>query len=133
MSPVPGQRMVFRFQRATDRPEDEILQKVRVVPNPYIVSSPLDPGPGDKVVMFVGLPRECTIRIYTISGILVNVLEHGPGVPESTFSTFDSGGGQRLFNLRNRFGQEMASGTYYFHVESKSTHEEYLGKFSIIN
>jgi len=133
VSPVPGQRMVFRFQRATDRPEDEILQKVRVVPNPYIVSSPLDPGPGDKVVMFVGLPRECTIRIYTISGILVNVLEHGPGVPESTFSTFDSGGGQRLFNLRNRFGQEMASGTYYFHVESKSTHEEYLGKFSIIN
>jgi hypothetical protein len=131
-SPVPGQRVVFRFQKATDRPEDEILGKVHVVPNPYIVSSALDPGPGDKAVQFVGLPRECTIRIYTLSGILVNVLEHGPGVPESGYSAFDSGGGQRLFNLRNRFGLEMASGTYYFHVESKATGKESIGKFSII-
>jgi len=131
--PVPGQRVVFRFRRATDRPGDEILDRVRVVPNPYIISSALDPGPGNKAVQFVGLPRECTIRIYTISGILVNVLEHGQGVPESSYSAYDSGGGQRLFNLRNRFGLEMASGTYYFHVESKATGEEYIGKFSIIN
>ncbi|MBN2289604.1 MAG: hypothetical protein JXQ83_09760, partial [Candidatus Glassbacteria bacterium] len=132
-SPAPGQRVVFRFRRATDRPEDELLNRVRVVPNPYLVSSALDPGPSDKAVQFVGLPRECTIRIYTVSGILVNVLEHGPGVPESSFSAFDSGSGQRIFNLRNRFGLEMASGTYYFHVESRATGEEYIGKFSIIN
>ncbi|MBW7995559.1 MAG: hypothetical protein FVQ81_03085 [Candidatus Glassbacteria bacterium] len=132
-SPVPGQRVVYRFQRATDLPEDERLQKVRVVPNPYIVSSALDGGPGDKTVLFTGLPPEASIRIYTISGVLVNVLEHGPGVAESGFSTFDSGGGTRRFDLRTRFGQEMASGTYYYHVESRRTGEEYLGKFSIIN
>ncbi|MEA2064203.1 MAG: hypothetical protein U9P14_10925, partial [Gemmatimonadota bacterium] len=130
---VPGTRVVFRFQRATDRPEDERLTKVRVVPNPYLISSAMDPGPGNKAVQFVGLPRECTIRIYTISGILVNVLEHGPGVPESSYSAFDTGGGQRLFSLRNRFGLEMASGTYYFHVESRATGQESIGKFSIIN
>ena len=133
VSSAPGQRVVFRFRRATDLPGDEDLLKVRVVPNPYLVSSALDAGPGNKTVMFVGLPAECTIRIYTISGVLVNVLEHGPGVEESRFSAYDSGGGQRIFNLRNRFGLEMASGTYYFHVESKATGKEYIGKFSIIN
>ncbi len=133
VSPVPGQRMVYRFNRGTDLPENENLRKVRVVPNPYLVSSALDGGPGDKTVLFTGLPPRATIRIYTISGILVNVLEHGPGVAESGFSAFDSGGGTRRFNLRTRFGQEMASGTYYFHVESARTGEKYLGKFSIIN
>ncbi|MFH1069368.1 MAG: hypothetical protein V1794_07065 [Candidatus Glassbacteria bacterium] len=133
VSLVPGQKVVYRFQRATDKPEDEVLPKVRVVPNPYIVSSALDSGPGDKTVLFTGLPAECTIRIYTISGVLVTVLEHGPGVPESSFSVFDAGGGTRRFNLRSRFGQEMASGTYYFHVASSRTGQEYIGKFSIIN
>jgi hypothetical protein len=133
VSPVPGQRMVYRFNRATDLPENENLQKVRVVPNPYLVSSALDGGPGDKTVLFTGLPPEATIRIYTISGVLVNVLEHGPGVAESGFSAFDSGGGTRRFDLRTRFGQELASGTYYFHVESNRTGKKLLGKFSIIN
>jgi hypothetical protein len=132
VSPLSGQSVIFRFRRATDQPKDEALAKVRVVPNPYLVSSPLDPGPANREIMFVGLPRECTIRIYTISGVLVNVLDHGPGVPESRFSAYDSGGGVRIFDLRNRFGQEMASGTYYFHVESKGTNEESIGKFSII-
>ena len=133
VSPVPGQRVVFHFRAATDNPEDEIPNKVRVVPNPYIVDSPLDAGPDNKTVLFTGLPSECTIRIYTISGVLVNVLEHGPGVPESSFSAFDNGGGQRRFDLRSRFGQQMASGTYYFQVESKRTGKKFLGKFSIIN
>lgn len=133
VSPVPGQRVSVRFTRATSLPEDERLSVVRVVPNPYIVSSPLDPGPGDKSVLFTGLPSECTIRIYTISGVLVNVLEHGPGVPESTFGAFDPGGGTRSFNLTNRFGRLMASGTYYFHVESRGTGKKHIGKFSIIN
>jgi len=133
VSPVPGQRVVFSFLAATDYPEDEVVSKVHVVPNPYLISSALDAGPGNKSVMFTGLPRECTIRIYTISGVLVNVLEHGPGVPESSFSVSDTGGGTRRFNLRSRFGQEMASGTYYFQVESKRTGEKHIGKFSIIN
>jgi hypothetical protein len=133
VSIVPGAKLIYNFQRATDLPESERLSKVRVVPNPYIVSSALDGGPGDKTVLFTGLPPEATVRIYTISGILVNVLEHGPGVAESGFSTFDSGGGTRRFDLRTRFGLEMASGTYYFHVESTRTGEEFIGKFSIIN
>lgn len=133
VSIVPGAKLVYRFTQATNHPEDERLSRVRVVPNPYLVSSALDGGPGDKTVLFTGLPPEATIRIYTISGILVNVLEHGPGVAESGFSTFDSGGGTRRFDLRTRFGLEMASGTYYFHVTSKRTGEEFIGKFSIIN
>ncbi len=133
VSPAPGQRVSVHFTRGARRPEDERLSRVRAVPNPYLVSSALDSGPSDKNIMFTGLPESCTIRIYTLSGVLVNVLEHGPGVPESRFSSSDSGGGSRLFDLRNRFGQLMASGTYYFHVESKGTGKEQIGKFSIIN
>jgi len=133
VSPVPGQRVSVQFNRASRRPEDERLSRVRVVPNPYIVSSALDSGPSDKNVLFTGLPERCTIRIYSLSGVLVNVLEHGPGVPESTFSSADSGGGARRYDLRNRFGQLLASGTYYFHVQSQGTGKEQVGKFSIIN
>src|SRR5262249_47233546 len=43
---------------------------VTVFPNPYRVEAQWDAGKStrDKVVWFAGLPRRCTVRIYTLAG-----------------------------------------------------------------
>ncbi|MDE3059009.1 MAG: hypothetical protein KGJ59_13745, partial [Bacteroidota bacterium] len=56
------------------------LDKVIVVPNPYVEVSKLEqPGTtpisrGNRVIQFRNLPTECTIRIYTLTGELVRTL-----------------------------------------------------------
>ena len=47
-------------------------------------------------------------------------------------STGDRNSGQYSFDLTTRFGDQMASGIYYFHVRDLDTGEKHLGKFSII-
>ena len=47
-----------------------------VVPNPYMATSFLDLSPDSRRVEFVNLPDRCTIRIYSLGGHLVNVLNH---------------------------------------------------------
>ena len=60
---------------------DEELKNVFVVPNPYVVTSQFElPGNrpgirGEKVIQFRNLPRDCTVRIYTITGELVRRLD----------------------------------------------------------
>ncbi|MFA6540154.1 MAG: hypothetical protein WCT99_00985 [Bacteroidota bacterium] len=56
------------------------LDNVIVVPNPYVVSSQFELPSyrsdlrGERVLQFRNLPRECTIRIYTLTGELVQTL-----------------------------------------------------------
>jgi hypothetical protein len=88
------------------------LNEVMVVPNPHINKSR---GWGrdetERRIMFVGLPTECTIRIYTQSGNLVQVLEHrhdpGQGVT-----------GQEIWEQETLSNQTVASGVYIYTVES---------------
>ncbi|MCK7523086.1 MAG: hypothetical protein MZV64_38150 [Ignavibacteriales bacterium] len=52
------------------------LNKIRVVPNPYLVSSLYEPEFGElrreplRQIQFVNLPPECTIYIFTIDADL---------------------------------------------------------------
>ncbi|RLB12375.1 MAG: hypothetical protein DRG82_17160, partial [Deltaproteobacteria bacterium] len=130
-------------------PEDADLSKIRVVPNPYMASSFLDLSPNSRRIEFVNLPDKCTIRIYSLGGHLVNVLNHigsnrhgwgnykdwdrldAFGQPRE-FTGYDNHGGTEPWNLRNRFGQTVASGLYFFHV-TDSRGKTYTGKFYIIN
>jgi len=45
---------------------------------------------------------------------------------------YDNHGGNESWNLRNRFGQTVASGLYFFHV-TDAMGKTYTGKFYIIN
>jgi hypothetical protein len=71
-------------------------------------------------MQFVNLPSECTIRIYTVSGNLVRVLDH----------TSDSGGTED-YDLRTRFNLPLASGNYYYHVTTTDG-ETHLGRFAVV-
>ena len=96
------------------------LDNIRVVPNPYIAqySAMVEIAEGESVLEFQNLPEECTIRIYNLSGGLVQTLVHN-----------DNTGSER-WNLMSTSRQQIASGTYIFHVESPFG--EHMGRFAII-
>ena len=75
-------------------------------------------------VTFTNLPMASnTIKIYTVSGDLVQTLEHnGLG-----------GSGHYSWNLMSRSGQEIVSGVYLYTVESDDdSFEDFVGKFVVV-
>jgi hypothetical protein len=89
------------------------MQNIAVVPNPYVGAASWEPattsvGRGPRLIYFIHLPRVCWIRIYTISGHLVQTLRHE--------STIDNG--QEAWNLVSRDGMDIAYGVYVFHVDA---------------
>jgi len=131
-SPFAGMRLALMLSQATRSTAPGRLEIIKVVPNPYVASSLFDSSPHKRSIMFTHLPLRAVIRIYTVSGNLVNILHHGPGLEGSLGGTADRNSGQFSFDLTTRFGEQMASGIYYFHVSDEETGEKYLGKFSII-
>jgi hypothetical protein len=87
------------------------LSSVRCLPNPYRASADWEYG-GQRRVVFVGLPDEATIRIYTTSLDHVITLKH----PEVSGEELD----QRSWNLTNEDGDEVAPGVYLYQVDAGS-------------
>jgi hypothetical protein len=97
------------------------LTKIHTVPDPYYVTNAYEVDYTSKVIKFVNLPTQATIRIYSSSGILVRVLNY-----ESAEL-----GGMLDWNVRNRNNQVVASGVYFYHVESGDA--RYIGRMTIVN
>jgi len=102
---------------------DTTLDKIVVVPNPFIMRSGyIMPGAQD-VISFVNIPSPCTIRIYTLRGDLVKTIEH----------TDDTGIAQ--WDQVSDFGQYAESGFYIYHITSyapETRGKTKVGKFCII-
>jgi len=98
------------------------LDLIHTVPDPYYVTNALEITASTKVLRFVNLPDRAIIRIYSVSGILVNVLTHNN----------PAGGGEEVWNLRNRNNQFIASGVYFYHVESPDGRTK-IGRFTVVN
>jgi hypothetical protein len=94
------------------------LSEIRVVPNPYIAHALWENTEGIRKIQFTHLPDECNIRIYTLAGDLVKVIEHNNGT------------GTEDWDLLNKNQQGIVPGVYFYHVESK--YGEKLGKFAVI-
>lgn len=111
------------------RPVDqarESLKDVKVVPNPYVISSSWerkrlgDPILGEPIrdLAFINLPERCTIKIFTIDGDLVKVIEHS------------NGKGTAFWDIRSDSNQHISTGIYFYHIESDS--DESIGKFAVV-
>jgi len=80
-------------------------------------------------LIFQGVPPQGVIRIYTVSGQLVQQLSWTPA---------DLGGdnGDLQYNLRTREGLELAGGLYLFMVTGKDVNGkelgQHMGKFVVI-
>jgi len=119
---VPGLTLAWRVESATAATGPTDLSQVHTVPDPYLTTSRYDLAPSTKQLMFVNLPPQATIRIYTLTGILVDIVNHED----------PTGGGRLVWDLRNRNNQFVASGVYFFHVVTPEG-EEHVGKFTILN
>jgi len=103
----------------------ETLDQVRVVPNPFRLEAEWDLAETEfeysgKRICFQNLPDRATVRIYTLAGDLVEVLEHSAIGAES----------ETCWNLITRNDQEMVSGIYLYHVDSPIGSK--VGKFAVI-
>ncbi len=74
-------------------------------------------------IHFMNLPHECTIRIFSIDGDLIRIINHDvpPDHPQS---------GHERWDMITRNTQPVVSGIYYYSVESETG--SWIGKIVII-
>jgi hypothetical protein len=111
---------------------------VIVVPNPYIKGqqpfgwdlTPSDADPTGTKIAFANLPSaNCTVKIYTLAGDLVQTLANDGR----------SGNGTVFWNLISRNGQDVVSGVYLYTVDcrdckdgTKGCGDRKVGRFTIV-
>jgi hypothetical protein len=101
----------------------DLLNNVKVVPNPYLVRANWDVSKNYPNIIFVNLPSKCTIRIYNLGGDLVRVLNHE--------SSFDDNNGTEKWNLLSTYDKRPASGVFIYQVDAPGIGTK-LGKFAVI-
>ena len=104
------------------------MDDIKVVPNPYVMTNMMEEAVSNpflnqrRKLMFTHIPAECTIHIFTVSGILVNKLEVN-NKPENGIVHWD---------VLTKEGLEIAAGMYLYHIESNVTGDSKTGKFAVI-
>jgi hypothetical protein len=122
---TPGLRAQFQFNGSTfsaNVTNDSILARVHTLPDPYYVTNALEFTQNQKFLKFVNVPMRAIVRIYSVSGVLVRILTHDD----------PTGGAELTWNLRNRNNQFVASGVYFYHVETPDGKSK-VGRFTVIN
>ena len=116
-----GDVFVFSLKEATvdSKREHEFLDEVRVVPNPYVVTSLFDPKQNVHSLKFMYLPASCDITIYSLSGVKIKEIHHNNGT------------GIENWNLTNDFGQDISFGVYVY-VITTSEGKNKVGKLAIV-
>jgi hypothetical protein len=111
----------------SEQAKNEFDGKPYVVPNPYVGAASFEPqrfavsGRGERRIEFRGLPANCTIRIFTVAGDLVQTLVHDGPITEGFIA----------WDLRSKDNLEVAPGLYIFHVDGQDV-GTHIGKFAII-
>jgi hypothetical protein len=104
----------------TDNLTSSDMDDISVVPNPYFIESNYNEPAGEHRLHFTRLPNLCTVRIYTVSGELVDEINYNGQFRGDTF-----------WDLKNSQGQEVAPGLYIYVVEASGV-EDHIGKFAVI-
>ncbi|MFO7446676.1 MAG: hypothetical protein R6W90_09925 [Ignavibacteriaceae bacterium] len=122
---------VFEFTTIAPSVDTELakadMDKIRVVPNPYIVSNSWEPpnqysnGRGDRELHFTHLPANCTIRIFNVRGQLVKQIDRSSSADDGT----------EIWNMLSKDNLEISYGIYIYHVEAEGIGEK-IGKFVVI-
>ena len=110
--------VIYRFSTTSNQSKEitaEHLEDIRVVPNPFFVTSAFD----DRI-MFTNLPDQCEIKIFNVSGDIIRTLTHNGADSGSAF-----------WDLKNDTGLAVAYGLYVYTVETDNG-SKHMGKFSII-
>jgi hypothetical protein len=106
----------------------EDMKNIKVVPNPYIATNTMEGAVLNEFLnqrrrlLFTHLPAQCRIKIFTVSGVLVDEIKVN--------NTSDDGTAH--WDMKTREDLEVAAGMYIYHVKSDITGDEKMGKFAII-
>lgn len=117
----------------------EDMDRIKVVPNPYICTNLMEPSVMNtnfnqrRRIMFTHVPAKCTIKIFTLSGILIDEIKVDHSVENSDeIYHDDNDNGTAVWDVLTCEGLEVAAGYYLYHVKSDITGDEKIGKFAII-
>jgi len=113
-------RVCFDVTQQVNAPTADDISNVHPVPDPFYITSGFDRSPVDARIEFVNLPQKAIIRIYSSSGVLVDLLEHDS----------DQFGGSESWDVRNRNNQVVASGVYFYHIEAND--QRRVGRMTIV-
>lgn len=122
---------VFTTNRSSYSVNDarEQLNKIKVVPNPYVVTNVFEQplptnvrGRGERIINFTHVPPGSKIHIYSSSGNHIRSLEHD-GSLESGAVTWD---------VRTKEGLDVAYGVYFYVVEVDGISDKKTGKIAVI-
>ncbi|MDZ7373131.1 MAG: hypothetical protein ONB23_04095 [candidate division KSB1 bacterium] len=124
-------RDVYRFKikgaRLSKEKARQELEKIRVVPNPYIATVSWEPkntyrsGRGPREIHFINLPPKCTIRIYDVSGTLIDKIEHDSPLENGT----------ERWDVLSKENLDISYGVYIYHVDAPGIGQK-TGTFAII-
>jgi hypothetical protein len=121
---VPGLRIRLSYNGSAidlTHTTDSMLARVHTVPDPFYVTNALASSADSQRIEFVHLPPEAIVRIYSVSGKLVAVLTHRD----------PTGGGEESWNVRSRDGNTVASGVYFYVVETADRRTK-VGRFTVV-
>jgi hypothetical protein len=127
------------------------LDKIRIVPNPYLAYSAYETSANDAEIKVTNLPNNCTIKIYTLDGVLVRTLSQSLNLdpvaalnnikkPIEITDGYDlnsNSGGAALDNsikwdLKNQAAIPVASGIYLFDIEVPGVGHKILKWFGAV-
>ena len=106
------------------RAPGQSLSDIRVVPNPLNINDIQFTGAANKIT-FLNVPPICTIKIYTLAGDLVTVLEHTDTSGDQPWGVLDDE------QMLSGSGQRVTSGLYIAHIETPEG-ESTVVKFAIV-
>ncbi len=107
-------QFVVRGQKIDRAVAKKNLDKIRVVPNPYVVTASWEPtnpytsGRGPRAVQFIHLPEKCTIRIFAVDGTLVQTIEHNSPLTD----------GSETWDLLTKDRMDISYGVYLYHIDA---------------
>ena len=110
----------FNTQKSSVAAKQNIeLDKIRAVPDPYIVANVYETNQYGKRLMFTHLPNECKISIFTVSGDHVADVYHNDVT------------GYQFWDMRTVNSQYIAYGLYVY-VVSIPNGQKKVGRFLVI-
>jgi len=107
-------QFVVRGQKVDNTFAAKNLDKIKVVPNPYVVAAAWEPtnpytsGRGPRSIQFIHLPQKCTIRIFAVDGTLVHTIEHDSGLTD----------GSEEWDMLTKDRMDISYGVYIYHIEA---------------
>ena len=100
--------------------QGKTIDNVRVVPNPFVWGKDGYGEGAENRITFAALPGPCKITIYTVTGDIVDEIDHK--VQDGSYQ----------WDGKSKYNQYLASGVYVYRVESTEGKGSKIGKFIVI-